>query len=678
MLPTYGFDWPPVPDTIEVPLRKGNLRVDYAYGASSLAASPTAARSTLWSFRYASGVLYGKPGTGAEITILTLPNIVEYGICFDEDMYPVITYRLTDDTCHYRIYDQVTKAYVVTPLPAGATSPRAVYDLKASSAIGTAEVIIGYMMGKDIYVLQSSKSYKNPRHAATYLQDLFLDQISFAVNNRLRFIMYQLTNPDQLPEVNPIPQSKYSCFLYRRKYTGGNPPPLNDDVATFSSSGLKYTLRIKDTNPVAPDVRIYPISLCLRPEWVDEIIAANKKDVPIIKVTKTMSVGADSERTYTLNQLQTQGGLVYDNELKLYRTNFDHSTSSKIDRSIVVNITDLVVGETTVLIVDEVLKLPVLDGGIFVMKPVFPEVASAMNANGSPLTDSQYKLVYHNEAGAKFDIRDTNPVKWNSYDTVNKKDYTQLYVPYVVGIEKAFTDSFTNPTDLVFTMSSATPGVEPAVMSVTKAILNQLILANMIVLKDGYYYVAIPLGTDRPVYATGVSWTYTANNAEKTQFAMISDVDIRFTPATMKYVRPSQYEPVTNPLIPESQAVDTLTANSYSYLFKAISDGAGTGMMAVDVYIPRAFFHDVEKPLGYICILETWKGTDYSKSEVSHDEGFPDLFAGRIKDNCYIVTQSIGEVSKSIGISRGKITFRRLHDGATYTTEVKYERQPGT
>lgn len=678
MLPKYGFDWPPVPDTIEVPLRKGNLRVDYAYGAPTIGAAPTVARNTLWSFRYASGVLYGKPGTGAEVVILTLANILEFGVCFDEDMRPVVTYSLTNGDAFYRIYDTATAAYKTIQLPQGAKNPRAVYDLKTLAAAGTAEVIIGYMVGKDIYVLQSSKDYASPRLAASYLQDLYLDQISFAVNNRLRFIMYQLAKPDQLPEVNPVPQSKYSCFLYRRPYTGGNPPPLNDDVATFSSSGLRYTLQIKDSNPNAPDVRLYPISLCLRPEWVDEIIATNKKDVPILKVTKTMSIGTDSERTWTLNQLQAAGGLVYDPELKLYKTNFDHRTEIKVDRSIIINITDLVVGESTLLIVDEVLDLPDLDEGIFIMKPVFPEIAPMLNANGYPLTDTQCKLVYHNEAGAKFDIRDTDPAKWNTFDAVNKGSYTQLYVPYVVGIEKAFTDTFTNPDDLVFTMSSSSPGNDPMVMKVTKAIMNQLILSGMIVLKNGYYYVAIPLGADKPVLANAVSWTYGANNAEKTQFAMVTDVDIRFSPTVMKYDRPSKYEPPAAPLIPESQAIDTLTANSYSYAFNATTDGTGTRSMTVDVYIPRAFFHDVEKPKGYVMVAESWNGTTYDKVEGSFNDGFPTMFNAKIKDNCYVITQAVNEVPKSVGLMRGKLTFRRLHDGATYTTEVKYERQPGT
>lgn len=353
MLPSYGFDWPPVPDDIEVPLRKGNLKVDYAWGAATIGATPPPLnRNVLWTFRLLGSTIQGIRNGLPPIEILTDSGIVEFGVAFDRDMFPVVVYKLRSGIHLLRYYDHVQNGYVVKQLPALARSPRVVYDLKAQAADGVAEVVVAWFQGKDIYVAQSSKGYENPRLAASYLQDLYLDQISFAANNRLRFIVYQLSRPEDVPEVNPIPQSKFSTFLYRRNYTGST-PIIPDDVATFSSAGLKYILSIKEDDITAPSVRIYPMSICLRPEYVDWLRDRGEQDRPILRITKTFSSGMDTDEELTLNQLTARGGLVYDNDLKLYRSNFDHITEGPNKRSIIINLTDLIVGERSVLIVDE-------------------------------------------------------------------------------------------------------------------------------------------------------------------------------------------------------------------------------------------------------------------------------------------------------------------------------------
>lgn len=680
MLPKYGFDWPPVPDTIEVPLRKGNLRIDYAYGAPNIGAAPTVVRNTLWSFRYASGVLYGKPGTGAEIAILNQTNILEFGVCFDEDMYPVIAYRLVDGTSYYRVFDQATKLYVVTALPAGATSPRAVYDLKATISAGTAEAIIGYMMGKDIYVLQSSSGYKVARHAATYLQDLYLDQISFAVNNRLRFIMYQLTNPDHLPEVNPIPQSKYSSFLYRRSYTGSNPPRLPDAVTTFSSSGLKYILAIKENNPTAEAVRIFPMSLCLRPEWVDELIASGQQSKPILKVTKTYSVGKDSEQTYSLAQLTTAGGMVYDPAIKLYRTKFDHATEGSNKRSIVVNITDLIVGERTTLIVDEDLKVKGDKDPIFIVGDT-PEAIKPFLGTTTPLTLTQYRLVSKDEVSHRYVSDVVDPPQWATESMTNY--FPMLYLPKTIAISKQFVDTFTDNASVVFTMhiNRLKKNDPNTTFDVTKELIVTQV-GSAIALIDGYYYLAMPVGPAVPTNLAGTGISFVAKNEEQTTMDLILDVNVRFAERNLSFRRPSTLVENSNPLIPESAVVESLTTNKYTFNFNAGTNSGTNRSMYIDLLFPKSFFWptDLLVPDQYYETHFVWTEARWHDDELvgqiesNYTVGMPYEKINEISNNYYATLSSIGEPFTGEGVKHVRATLKvlRLVDGKTIEVEMNY------
>lgn len=680
MLPKYGFDWPPVPDTIEVPLRKGNLRIDYAYGAPTIGAAPTVARNTLWSFRYASGVLYGKPGTGAEIVILNQTNILEFGVCFDEDMYPVVTYRLVDGSSFYRVYDQVTKQYVITALPAGAASPRAVYDLKAVTAAGTAEVIIGYMMGKDIYVLQSSSGYTVARHAATYLQDLYLDQISFAVNNRLRFIMYQLTNPEHLPDANPIPQSKFSSFLYRRTYTGSTPPKLPDTVTTFSSSGLKYILTIKENNLNAEAVRVFPMSLCLRPEWVDELIATGQQSKPILKVTKTFSVGKDTEETFSLAQLTALGGMVYDPAIKLYRTKFDYATEGSNKRSIVVNITDLIVGERTTLIVDEDLKVKGDKQPIFIVADTPSELQPFLGST-TPLTVGQYRLSSSDEVSYRYVADTLDPPQWANESLTNY--YPMLYLPKTIGISKAYVDTFTDPNQPIahLFLDRLNKGNENSVFIINRPLLEGS-LGQGVALVDGYYFIAMPLGPFVPSKAADGGFSCVALNEERTSMDLILDLNIRFSEKNLTFRRPSTLMENPNPLVPESSAVESLTTSKYTYTFNA-GTNSGTGrMMPVDVMLPRAFFWptDLLSPDQYYQTQFIWTESRWDDDNLvgeltaEHTVGVRSEKINTIENNYFVTVANIGEPAQGSGVKKTKVMLKiqRVVDGKTLEIEMNY------
>lgn len=362
MLPPYGFDWPPVPDNIEVPLRKGRTKKDYAWGALEIGVVGTVLRESLWEFRASGRTIYGtRPGKD-EIEIFTAEeDFTEFAVAFDTNMYPVIAMRYTagDKRCVCRFMtDPAQQTYATIYLPAEAHTPRVAYDLKHVDHRDKAEAILAYMVGKDIFVMTESNKFNSARLAASYIQQMYIDQLSFAANNRMRFIMYQLTHPDDLPESDPIPQSKYSSFLYRAPYKSGGHPQLPEKDFLFSSVGLKYVLQVNETAQDALVKKVFTLSLALRPEWIDEIVTTGKQNTAILEITTALSTGSNTKQTRTLTQLLAGGALAFDPIIKMYRFTFNHVTSGTGTLETAIIIKDMVVGERTVFNIDEKIKLP--------------------------------------------------------------------------------------------------------------------------------------------------------------------------------------------------------------------------------------------------------------------------------------------------------------------------------
>lgn len=312
MFPRDGLRWPPTTASIGETLRNGAPRIDYAYGRTAVESLSPVARTTLWSFRYYSGMIIGKPGTGAEVDIVSIPKVNNFGICFDYEMRPVIAYQLNVGTCHVRYYDSATSSYVTLDLPAGVRTPRCTFDLNGATAQNSGEVIVAYFLGNDLYILRESENFAIPNHRATYLQELYLDQIGFASNNSLRFIVYQLVDPAVVGTTEPVPISKYSIFTFPRTkemlppqywpYDAGELPTIDPAKVEFVNDGLDSYVTVTDLqvdSSIADTARYVPTAFGIRKEWWEEVTDPN---------TPMFEVSVDgNQTTYTKGMLDGTG-----------------------------------------------------------------------------------------------------------------------------------------------------------------------------------------------------------------------------------------------------------------------------------------------------------------------------------------------------------------------------------
>lgn len=679
MLPKYGFDWPPVPDTIEVPLRKGALRQDYALAGKAIGTAITEPRSTLWTFLMRNGQIVGTPkGSITSIVIYTNAKINEFGICFDRENYPVIAYTETDGKSYLR-YPIPNGNFTTIPLPDGAYSPRCVFDLKAGALSGVGEVVVGYMLGKDLYVLQSSKDFKNPRLAASYLQDLYLDQISFAANSRLRFIMYQLHNPDSLPDAEAIPQSKYSCFLYRRTFSG-SVPPIDSNLVTFSSVGLKYQLKIEDNDLDSPDVRGVGLRLALRPEWVEPLRSSADYSKPIIEMTKTTTKGHGGSKQYSLQELDAIVGSFYDPDLQLYTFPMDYFTEGPNERIVVIKYRDLVVGETTYLVINESIAGTSLNERAIWGK--FPDkMVNDFKQNGIyPLTG--YSLAARAMGDLNYKVTEVDPRSWVGDEPVFVGNLQPAYIPEGMGISKRWFDSVSDTTVVL----SYTPDRNRPQESVgmTKAQLKPSIgQPGGVYLDKGYYWLMISSGWSKPEKSVGKGYiisTPALPDSDAVYFNVSHEVDLSLSETKLTFVRPSKTNPSANVLRPEANVVERLSDVEYSYQFKSTANSGTQREMSVDIYLPKSFFFsqaltaNPNTPDMFKVTNVEILGTQTIKNElVTTPDGFPISFPHRVEGAYIVCRMRVQEPAVNTNKThRQTFTFTRKLDNKVLKADVLY------
>lgn len=330
MFPQDGLDWPPEQGALPVTARAGAPRIAYCLGRAAIGQMSPLTRATVWSFRYYSGMIIGKPGSGAEVDIESIPNIRNFDVCFDYEMRPVITYELNDGTCFFRYYDVNTSTYVTKQLPAGSRTPRCTFDLNGTTTQNQGEVLIAYFNSNNLFVLKESENYAVGNPNGTYLQELYLDQIGFSTtNNRLQFIVYQLMEPALVADAEPVPLSKYSLDiipltpdLIPPEYWPQDTPQskvIQPELVTFTKDGLDLHIAIDDPNASPEDTRMtryVPVGVCIRPEFWEGITDAN---APMFTSTyRKVFPGHMDPEIYPVTKASLSSNVVYSDKLKMY------------------------------------------------------------------------------------------------------------------------------------------------------------------------------------------------------------------------------------------------------------------------------------------------------------------------------------------------------------------------
>ena len=125
------------------------------------------------------------PASGGQITVITVPNVVEWDFTFDQNMNPFFAYTLQDGTSFFYWFDPVGNHFVTTQLPFGSANCRCSLDDKRAIDQNTSDILLSYIRSGTLYLRQ-----QRDRYLVEYTLSNALTgkrQIQTGLNTKLRY-----------------------------------------------------------------------------------------------------------------------------------------------------------------------------------------------------------------------------------------------------------------------------------------------------------------------------------------------------------------------------------------------------------------------------------------------------------------------------------------------------------
>lgn len=119
------------------------------------------------------------------IELLTVRNVTQIDITFDQNMRPCLTY-MADNTVFLYYYDSVAREYIITSFN-GAKDPKISLDDKRRENVHFSNVVFAYMRGKSLYMRLQKDRYQIEYHLHTFDCRRKLWRIGMGRNYRFLF-----------------------------------------------------------------------------------------------------------------------------------------------------------------------------------------------------------------------------------------------------------------------------------------------------------------------------------------------------------------------------------------------------------------------------------------------------------------------------------------------------------
>ena len=107
-----------------------------------------------WRTRYTgAAIVTGVPGIISDTTVVTVADVTELQLTFDQNMQPFVTYMVNDTDMYFRWYDGTVPGFVTTSI-SEAWSPRCDMDdrrVNAGQLSGLSDIILAYLKGTSLY-----------------------------------------------------------------------------------------------------------------------------------------------------------------------------------------------------------------------------------------------------------------------------------------------------------------------------------------------------------------------------------------------------------------------------------------------------------------------------------------------------------------------------------------------
>lgn len=192
MLPDNTISVVPLGADFVVP--KSAKLIDYERGGIALNDTSAGLNFQLWALRYKAGQVLISAETVAETVLFVQPGITELSLAFDQNMQPVVAYRVGDNS-YLRWYD-ATIPGITTSTFLGCKNPRVSLDDNRPGRSASSDIIFAYVSNRNMYWRAQREHYSIER---LLLADVYeLRQIGMMQNYRFGFdaVYYKPLNDD--------------------------------------------------------------------------------------------------------------------------------------------------------------------------------------------------------------------------------------------------------------------------------------------------------------------------------------------------------------------------------------------------------------------------------------------------------------------------------------------------
>lgn len=166
--------------------------VSYEFGGIALQDPSQGLRVQVWRGEYLNGqVVLSAPAVPAA-PLLTIADVVDLDISFDQNMNPFVCYELEDGTARFYWFDSSLPGFTTTTLATGSFDLRCAHDdtRKLQVERGVSDVILAYLRAGSLYFRAQRERYQTEHLLSDEIGDRGLMRVG--MNSQLRF-QFQLS-----------------------------------------------------------------------------------------------------------------------------------------------------------------------------------------------------------------------------------------------------------------------------------------------------------------------------------------------------------------------------------------------------------------------------------------------------------------------------------------------------
>lgn len=165
--------------------------IDFDYGPVDITDTSQGLLVKVWKGEYNSQnqVVYSADGVNSQV-VITVPNIKELSITFDQNGRPSVAYW--DGTNSYLYwYNTVDAAFETLQLPASSYNPRVVLDDKRNFNLANSDLLLCYIRGSNLYIRYQRERFLTEHTLANIGGFSRLSNIGMGSRNRVEFYIQQ-------------------------------------------------------------------------------------------------------------------------------------------------------------------------------------------------------------------------------------------------------------------------------------------------------------------------------------------------------------------------------------------------------------------------------------------------------------------------------------------------------